>query len=266
MQGLPECLRAIAAAAWLGEAWQGIAEAPPPLPLASARRLASPEPILLPESAAKRLLGSFGLRVPHGEIVPIAEAAAAARRIGFPVALKATADLAHKSEAGGVALSLRSEEEVATAASRMAALGDQVLVERMLPPPLLELIVGIDVDPQLGPHLVVGAGGRLVELWRDTALLLLPLQADEVHRALRSLQLWPLLEGYRGAPAADLDAIVDAVCRIGAFAAKHADRLLELDVNPLMVYPAGEGVIAADALIRLAAPIERAGKAMEQVA
>jgi acetate---CoA ligase (ADP-forming) len=266
VQGLPECLRAIAAAAWLGEAWQGMAETPPPLPLASRPTLESPGPMLLQEGAAKALLASHGVRVPHGEVVPIAEATAAARRIGFPVALKTAADIARKSEARGVALSLESEEKVAAAASSMAALGDRVLVEAMLTPPLLEMIVGVGMDPQLGPHLLIGAGGTLVELRRDVALLLLPVQADEVCRALRSLRVWPLLEGWRGAPAADLDAIVDAVCRIGVFAAKNSDRLLELDVNPLMVYPAGQGAIAADALIRLAAPLESEEKTMEQVA
>jgi acetyl-CoA synthetase len=266
MQGLPESLRAIAAAAWLGDAWQRIAESPPPLCLAPAPDCPSPEPLLLPEGAAKCLLASFGLRVPHGEIVPIAEAAAAARRIGFPVALKTAVDLAHKSDAGGVALGLESEEKVASAASGMAGIGDQVLIEAMLPPPLLEMIVGIDRDPGFGPHLLIGAGGTLVELWRDTALLLLPVHADEVRQALRSLKLWPLLEGWRGTPAADLDAIVDAACRIGAFAAENAERLLELEVNPLMIYPAGQGVVVADALIRLAAPLEVATEALEQVA
>jgi acyl-CoA synthetase (NDP forming) len=266
MQGLPECLRAIAAAAWLGEAWRRIARSAPPLPLAPISRHSSPEPVLLSEAAAKRLLASHGVRVPPGEIVPIAEATAAARRIGFPIALKSAAELAHKTEAGGVALGLKSEGKVAAAASGMAALGDRVLVERMLPPPLLEVIIGVGMEPQLGPHLLIGAGGTLVELRHDVALLLLPVQADEVRRALRSLRLWPLLEGFRGAPAADLDAIVDAVCRIGAFAAENADRLLELDVNPLMVYPAGQGAIAADALIGLAAPLERTERAMEQVA
>jgi len=266
MQGLPEGLRAIAAAAWLGEAWRRIARSPPPLPLAPSPGHPSPAPLLLPEAAAKRLLASFGLRVPHGEIVSVAEAAAAARRTGFPVALKIAADLAHKSEAGGVALGLGSEGEVASAASGMAGIGDRVLVEAMLPPPLLEMIVGVDLDPRLGPYLLIGAGGTLVELRRDTALLLLPVEADEVRRALRSLKLWPLLEGWRGAPAADLDAIVDAACGIGTFALAHADRLLELDVNPLMVYPAGRGVVVADALIRLAAPLEAAAEALEQVA
>jgi acetyl-CoA synthetase len=218
------------------------------------------------ESAAKRLLAAHGLCVPRGEVVPIADAAQAARRIGFPVALKTAAEVAHKSDAGGVALNLHTAREVAAAAERMAVLGDRVLVERMLPPPVLELIVGVDVDPQFGPHLLIGAGGTLAELWRDTAILLLPVEPDEVRAALRSLKVWPLLEGWRGAPPADHDAVVDAACKVGALAAAHADGLHELDVNPLMVYPAGQGVVAADALIRAAAPLEFAAKPMEDVA
>jgi acyl-CoA synthetase (NDP forming) len=141
-----------------------------------------------------------------------------------------------------------------------------VLVERMLPPPIAELMVGAAVDPQLGPHLVIGAGGALVELLRDMMLLMLPLAPGEVETALRRLRIWPLLAGAPGKPAADLGAIVDAAGRIGAFATEHADRLLELDVNPLMVYPTGAGVIAADALIRLAAPLAAPAQAREEVA
>jgi acyl-CoA synthetase (NDP forming) len=264
MQGLPECLGAIAAAVRLGEAWRRIAGSPPLPRLAG--RAALDAPILLRERAAKELLAAQGVRVPDGEVAPIAQAVATAERLGFPVALKTAAGIAHKSEAGGVALRLGTAAAVASAATAMASVCDLVLVERMLPPPLLELIVGVAVDPQFGPHLVLGAGGTLVELWRDTALLVLPAARGDVEAALRTLRIWPLLAGHRGAPAADLEATLDAVGRIGALAVEHANRLLELEVNPLMVYRTGEGAIAADALIRLAAPIERQAPTMEQVA
>jgi acetyl-CoA synthetase len=266
MQGLPECLGAIAAAVWLGEAWRRIASSPPRLPPVAGRAALPAAPILLRERAAKDLLSAQGVRVPDGEVVPIAQAVATAERLGFPVALKTAAEIAHKSEAGGVALRLATAAEVASAAAAMASLCNLVLVERMLPPPLLELIVGVAVDPQFGPHLMLGAGGTLVELWRDRALLVLPAEPGDIEAALRALRVWPLLAGHRGAPAADLQATLDAVMRIATFAAEHADCLLELELNPLMVYRAGEGVIAADALIRLAAPIERQAPTMEQVA
>ncbi len=265
MQGLPECLGAIAAAAWLGAVWRRSERAPPPLPVAPQDAVSTREPLTVRESAAKPLLAARGVPVPLGEVVPVGEAAAAAERIGFPVALKTT-DRAHKSETGGVVLGLATAEAVAVAAARMTRQGDRVLIERMLPPPLVELIVGIDTDPQLGPHLLVGAGGVHAELWRDAALLLLPALPDEVRAALRALRIWPLLAGWRGAPAGDVEAIVEVVLRIGALALEQRAQILELDVNPLMVYAVGQGVVAADALIRLAAPLEVPAPAREEVA
>jgi acyl-CoA synthetase (NDP forming) len=265
MQGLPECLRAIAAATWLGAAWRRLEQAPPPLPVApEAARTA--EPLTMQESAAKHLLAARGVPVPRGEVVPVADAAAAARRIGLPVALKTAADVPHKSEADGVALNLTSAEAVAAAAAAMAGLGDHVLVERMLPPPLVELIVGIDTDPQFGLYLLVGAGGVQAELWRDTALLLLPVQPEDVRAALKALRIWPLLAGWRGAAPGDVEAVVEVVLRIGALALERRGQILELDVNPLMVYAVGQGVVAADALIRLAAPLDVSAPAREEVA
>ncbi len=264
MQGLPECLRAIGTAAWLGEAWAGMATQLPSLPAPAPAPRAGPEPAPLPLRAARRLLADAGVRLPPGEVVPIADAAAAAARLGFPVAVKSAGRIAHKTEAGGVALNLRSVDEVATAARSMAGLGDEVLVERMLPPPIAELIVGIDVDPQFGPHLLIGAGGTRAELWRDVALLLLPAAPAEIEDALRTLRIWPQLQGWRGAPAADVDAVVDAACRIGALAQDPQAQVLELDVNPLFVYP--DGAIAADALIRVGGERDETRRPGEQVA
>ncbi len=263
MQGLPECLRAIAAAAWLGATWGRFEHGPPPLPRAPEDVVTTREPLTMRESAAKRLLAARGVPVPCGEVVPAGEAAAAAERIGFPVALKTAASVPHKSEAAGVALNLASAEAVAAAAAGMARLGDRVLVERMLPPPVAELIVGIDTDPQFGPYLLVGAGGVHAELWQDTAVLLLPVLPDDVRRALQALRIWPLLAGWRGAPAGDIEAVVEVVCRIGGLALDPRACVLELDVNPLMVYAAGQGVVAADALIRAA---EAQDVAREEVA
>jgi acyl-CoA synthetase (NDP forming) len=258
MQGLAECLRAVAAASWLGEAWRRIAERPPPLPPPKFDSERGSELILLSEAEAKQLLCAWGIPVPRGAVVPIAEATATARRIGLPVALKTAAAVAHKTEVGGVVLNLQTPEAVAKAASAMASLGEQVLIEAMLPRPLLELIVGVAVDTQFGPHLVIGAGGRLVELMQDARVLLLPVDPDEVRAAFADLRIAPVLRGFRGQPPADIDAVVDVICRLGAFALEEGARIVEIDINPLMIYPAPRGVIAADALIRLRAPIEGA--------
>jgi acyl-CoA synthetase (NDP forming) len=114
-----------------------------------------------------------------------------------------------------------------------------------------ELIVGVKRDAQFGPALVIGAGGVLVELVTDSTSLLLPTTEEAVIDALMSLKVAKLLKGFRGKPAGDQQAIVDAVLAVAAFAVDHWDTLEELDVNPLIVLPEGEGVIAADALIRM---------------
>src|SRR5918996_1740501 len=256
MQGLAECLRAVAAASWLGEAWRRIAARPPPLPASDVHGEGGSEPILLSEADAKELLCAWGIPVPQGAVVPIDEATAAARRIGLPVALKTATLLAHKTEVGGVVVDLLTPEAVGKAAKAMASLGERVLIETMLPRPLLELLVGVAADPQFGPHLLIGAGGELVELMQDARVLLLPVEPDEVRAALADLRIAPILRGFRGRPPADIDAVVDVVCRLGAFALEESARILEMEINPLMVYPAPHGVIAADALIRLRGPLE----------
>ena len=113
----------------------------------------------------------------------------------------------------------------------------------------VELVVGIKRDPQVGPVLLVGLGGVLVEIMRDTALALAPVGKAEARRMLESLKGYKLLQGYRGTPAADLDAVCDAIARISEFAADFADKVGEIDVNPLLARQ--DGAIALDALIVL---------------
>jgi acyl-CoA synthetase (NDP forming) len=131
----------------------------------------------------------------------------------------------------------------------MAGLGNGLLVERMVSGGVAELIVGVAADPIFGPVMTIGSGGVMVELLEDRATLLLPAGRDEVEAALRSLRLFPLLDGFRGRPRADLGAAADAVLKIAGFVLDHAGRVEELDVNPLIVRGAGEGAFAADALI-----------------
>ncbi len=114
-----------------------------------------------------------------------------------------------------------------------------------------ELIVGLKRDDQFGLAVVVGSGGILVELIKDSATVLLPTDRDAVAKALDSLKGAKLLQGFRGRPEGDREAVIDAVMAVAAFADEHRDRVLELDVNPLLVLPRGQGAYAADALIRL---------------
>ncbi len=221
------------------------------------------EPRLLDEWEAKQRLAGHGLSVPEGRRVSGAEAPAAAREIGFPVALKAIGrGLAHKTEAGAVALGLDSEAAVAAAVAEMSANlargnggAGGFLVERMVPGAVAELIVGVKRDPAFGLALVLGSGGVLVELLRDSATLLLPTDRRSVEQALSTLKGAPLLYGFRGRPRGDVEALVDAVMAVADFAEAHRESLIELDVNPLLVLPEGlgrnRGAVAVDALIRM---------------
>jgi acetyl-CoA synthetase len=247
MLGLDDAFTAFAAAAAIGRNWaQG--EAPAPLAPIMAKE---GEITSLTEREAKALLAEHGLRTPAAMTCPIAEAGRTAQAIGFPVVVKASsADLAHKTEAGGVALNLSSPEAAQAAADRMAQICDEVLVEQMITGTAAELIIGVKRDPQFGLALVIGAGGILTELLADSATLLLPTTRVEIETALRSLKVFRLIEGYRG-KAGDLDATLDSIEAVARFAAAHESELEELDVNPLMVLENGKGAIAADALVRM---------------
>ena len=252
MMGMAECFTAIEAAALVGRAQA--ADAQPAL--LHPRPPAHTGSRLHDEWASKRMLAAHGLSVPQGALVTTStEAVAAAEALGYPVAVKAvSAEIAHKTEAGAVALNLIDADAVDAAATRMLTLSGHVLVEKMVGDGVAELIVGIDRDAQFGPYLVVGFGGVLVELINDSHTLLLPTSRDQVLAALKSLKTAPMLTGYRGLPVADMEAAVDAIMAVAAFASAHADSILELDVNPLIVRPQGKGAVAADALIRLAEP------------
>jgi len=251
MQGTADCMQAIAHAARIGAAQARLADtqpvAPAPSgPIASAGRA-------LHEVASKQALQAYGLPIPAGQCVDAQGAAAAAQVLGFPVVVKAvSATLAHKTEAGGVQLNLRSAEQVHAAVAAMAHLSSTFLVEKMATEVVAEIIVGVTRDAQFGLSLTLGTGGILVELLQDAATLLLPATPADIRAALQSLQTWPLLTGYRGRAAGDVDALIHAISAIASYSSAHAAQLLELDVNPILVLPAGQGVVAVDALISLA--------------
>jgi len=211
------------------------------------------EPRVLDEWQGKQELAAYGVPVPAGRTATIAEAPLAAAEVGFPVAVKLLSDtILHKTDVGGVALNLTTLDAVAAAANDMAErLGVKtVLVEPMAPKPVAEMIVGITRSEEFGPVLVVGAGGVLVELYKDAVSLLLPAHEDDIREAIDSLKIARLLDGFRGGPAGDRDALVAAIMAVAAYAQANRDSLAELDVNPLFVLPQGHGVVAVDALIR----------------
>jgi acetyl-CoA synthetase len=254
MQGTADCMQAIARAARVGAAQARCAELLPvsgtaPAPAHKVHGTGQ----LLNEVASKQALQAFGLPISHCACVPASAAAQAAQRLGFPVVVKAvSANLAHKTEAGGVRLNLQTPQAVQQAVDAMAHLSDAFLVEQMASGVVAEIIVGITRDAQFGLCLTLGAGGIWVDLLQDAITLLLPVTRGDIQQALQGLKIWPLLQGYRGQPAGDVAALVDAVGAIAAYAQSQAAHLLELDVNPILVQP--QGVLAVDALIRLAGP------------
>ena len=204
---------------------------------------------VLTEREAKAVLSRYGIQsAPERQARNADEAVKAAAELGYPVVLKADGDIEHKTEAGAVKLDLRDEAALRAACAAMTAAKHGFLVQSMIKGGV-ELVVGIKRDAQCGPVLLVGLGGVLVEIMRDTALALAPVGKDEARRMLESLKGYKLLQGYRGAPAADLDAVCEAIARISEFAADHADAIEEIDVNPLLAR--ADGAIALDALIVL---------------
>ncbi|MBD9372975.1 acetate--CoA ligase family protein [Rhizobium sp. ARZ01] len=244
--GIEEALAAAETAAMIGEIWAR----PLPAPLVKVQPAAG-EAVTLTEHEAKRALAAHGLPVPEGRVAETAEEAArAAEALGFPVVLKGLG-VAHKTEAGAVKLNLLSRGAVLEAAASMAGVASGYLVEKMVGKPVAELIVGAMRDPVAGPVLTVGAGGILVELLEDSAILTLPTDEPAIREAISGLKIAKLLAGYRGAPAGDIDALVGAVAAAASYVVSNASIVDELDINPIMVLPQGDGVVAADALIRL---------------
>lgn len=249
MQGVTDCLEAVAAAARVGAAQARVDRIAPLAPVPPRCGVDAVDD--LDEPSAKAALAGFGLPVPAGRVVAAEDASAVAVELGLPVVVKAVVPgLTHKSDVGGVRVGLSSAADVADAVASMAGTATTFLVEQQVPDPVLELLVGVTRDPHVGPVLTLGAGGLLAELLRDSVSLLLPVSRDEVREALGRLRCRPLLEGFRGR-AGDVEAVLDAVGSVLAYAEAHHDDLVELEVNPLLVR--ATGAVAVDAVVRLRA-------------
>ncbi|HUO21671.1 MAG TPA: acetate--CoA ligase family protein [Caulobacteraceae bacterium] len=254
----PTAERALRAIKRLGAVDRRPVTAPPPL--AAIGGLAGG---IIPEYKAKAALAPLGVSFPPGRFVrTLEEAQAAAADLGFPVVLKAqSADLSHKSDAGGVILSLKDAEGLAEGWSRLAAniararpglVLDGVLVEGMGEGGI-ELIVGGRHDPDWGPVILVGFGGVLAEMLQDVRLLPPDLSREDIALELRALKCGALFGGYRGSPALDVDAVVDIVIALGS-AMTATEQIREVDLNPVVVHPRGQGAVALDALITAERP------------
>ncbi|WP_033286519.1 acetate--CoA ligase family protein [Streptomyces sp. NRRL F-525] len=210
----------------------------------------------LSEHAAKQLLRAYGIRVPREQLVTSAAAAVrAAGLVGYPVVMKASgAQIAHKTELGLVKVGLTSASQVRDAYRELTDIAryedvtlDGVLVCQMVERGV-EMVVGVTQDELFGPTVTVGLGGVLVEVLRDVAVRVPPFGEEAARDMLGELRGRPLLDGVRGRPPADLDALVEVILRVQRMALELGDVLSELDINPLMVLPRGQGAVALDAL------------------
>jgi acyl-CoA synthetase (NDP forming) len=213
------------------------------------------------EYAAKQVLAEYGIPVTREELAQTREAAvAAAQKIGFPVAMKVqSADISHKTEARAVRLGVANAADVATAFDEILrnaktykadARIDGVLVQEMVGGGI-EAIAGVTNDALFGPAVMFGLGGIFAEVLKDVAFRLAPITPAIAREMVGEIKGYPVLAGARGKPPADVDALVDTLVKLSALAVDLKGQIAELDINPLIVLPKGQGVKAADALIRM---------------
>jgi acetyltransferase len=208
------------------------------------------------DSEAREILQAYGLRIPRSEIAADTERAVEiASQIGYPVVLKiASPDILHKTDVGGVKVGLQNDEAVRDAFELMVYRAQRYvpeariwgcLVQEMAPAGGVEVLVGMNRDPQFGPLVTFGLGGIYVETLKDVTFRLAPFSRQEAEEMIGEIRAHALLDGVRGKPAMDKEAIVEALLRMGQLVQDFPD-IVELDINPLMVYPRGQGAIAID--------------------
>ncbi|WP_027365634.1 acetate--CoA ligase family protein [Desulfotruncus alcoholivorax] len=213
----------------------------------------------LSEGQSKDILAKFGIPVTAGGIANSEEEAVAlAERIGYPVAVKIDSpDILHKTEAGAIALNLKSAEEVKVAYHKVLQNANQykpgagingVLVQEMLPEGT-EVIIGVTRDPVFGPTVMFGLGGIFVEVLKDVSFRVAPLSPGDAMDMIKEIKGYQLLKGVRGKQPADINALADVIMKVSNLAVALGDNIKELDINPLIVYPERMGVKAADAVI-----------------
>jgi acyl-CoA synthetase (NDP forming) len=261
---MPSCARAIKALVDYGRFREKLArrkpieETPPAVRDDVARAFAAAGPVLT-ELASKKLLARYGVSLPPEALATSeSEALAAASRIGGAVALKVQSpDILHKTEAGAVMLSLIGEAALRdgyrTVLARAKAAYPNAKIDGVLVQAMArrgrEMILGVTRDPDFGPMLMVGLGGIHVEVLRDVAFAPVPLGMDDALDLIGQLKGVALLDAVRGEPAADRDALARLMVALSRFAADHADAIAEIDLNPVIVHAAGEGLTIVDALI-----------------
>jgi acetyltransferase len=227
------------------------------LTLAIPERARKEDRVVFNEFEAKKIVSSYGVKTPREAVAKSKmEAIVLAEDIGYPLVMKIDSkDILHKSDSGCVKLNIKNADQVdetyetimknATSAHPEAQI-DGILVQKMADMGT-EMIIGVNSDPVFGPAIMVGLGGVFVEVFKDTALNLVPVSRDEAADMIDSLKGSKMLKGYRGKPACDIEGLIDAIMAVSRMASEQKNSLRELDINPIFVYE--EGVCAVDAVL-----------------
>jgi acetate---CoA ligase (ADP-forming) len=271
LQEVDKALKAVAAAGRYGalraqrdDAPAAQASAPERAAIAAALARARPTGdgrSLLNEADAKALLRAYGIRTPREAVASgLDEALRAAKEVGYPLVLKlVAADVQHKSDIGGVVLGIQDDDALRASYARIAqnlararpgARLEQVLLAQQVAGGV-ELVLGVQRDPEIGPVVMFGTGGALLELSRDVSFGAVPLARWQGEAILERTRAGALLQGYRGAPPADRESVLAAMLALARLAHALGDRIESIDINPFVALPAGQGALALDALVVL---------------
>lgn len=248
MIGLDICLKALNHSYRIGLAFQKSSMQS----IEILRSLSHPSKIsTLTEFEGKKLLKKYGIPVPDGKIISsTSEALMSAEKIHYPITLKVSdVELVHKTELGAVMLNINDPLALEKACQDLFKIGSSLLIEKMVQDSVAELIIGVGLDPIFGKYIIIGSGGILVELFKESIPLLFPVNREDVSLALSKLKAFPLINGYRGNPQGDVEMIID--CVMATVKLVSENDIDELDINPLLVLKRGSGVIAVDTLIKL---------------
>ena len=199
------------------------------------------------EFESKKILKKIGIRIPKGIISDKIKLKKDSAKIGFPLVAKIHSNtIFHKSEHNGVKTNIKNFNELI---SKTKTFKNQILLEKMVKDSLIEILIGIKIDDEFGPVIVIGAGGIYTELIRETKTLLLPLTKKDIQNELKNMKIGKILFGYRNQDRADIDSLIKTILSLSKFAEKNINKLHEIEINPLIVCKKNKGVFAVDALI-----------------